>query len=259
MLCSSCLFERDVLVLTREAYCYQPILGAVLCFVLFLVYAFPLEPLVMSNGSEEDPRRRPRQRKSDLEIKGEKEYGARPPESSEPEEQLKPPATFPAAVCKPPDPKSVDHPDHYLCELKGFQPGAFTHPQLDVFAHSVAETLKKGNSSKQSNFLRRIQIVGQTDGLENPGICCWRDLVKFENECSSEAPQATPDLKLDENLLGEARACVTRKALERSFRDSLLLFPEDWPTIAVDILPGGPIGPEHRKSTVRIWIKDGAK
>jgi len=237
-------------VAARETYFLRLSFIVMSCFVSLglLAHVSLVEPQATSEDSKV-PRRFPPRKLDELRGKAE-EYGAEPPTLSEAGEPSVPPKVA-GCECRPPG--------ELWCkkELTGFKPGAFTHPQLEDFARSVATLTKLNDPSAQRTIFRVIKIVGQTDGLENPGICCWRDLVKFENECSSIMPEASPNLSLNERLLGLARACVTRKALERKFRDSLLLLPKDWPTYAEDIETGGLVGGQHRKATVEIWIKDG--
>lgn len=253
-------------MVTRETYFRWLCLVVMSCFMplAFSAQAFPVEPPATSDNSKGALRRHPTLGEKELKEKAEA-YGAKPPTpsedaakpptpSEEAEKPQKPPAGVAGCECRPPR--------ELWCkkELTGFEPGAFTHIQLESFAHSVTtDLLKLKDQSKERTILRFIRLVGQTDGLENPGICCWWKLVKVENECTSIMPEASPDLPLDERLLGLARACVTRKALEREFRDQLLApsKEKDWPIYSEDIETGRLIGGQYRKVTVEIWVKDG--
>ncbi|HEX4960235.1 MAG TPA: hypothetical protein VF173_05315 [Thermoanaerobaculia bacterium] len=136
-------------------------------------------------------------------------------------------------------------------------PGAFIHPNIKDFVRISLMLFRLQENINHPPVFRLIKTTGHTDGLENKGVCCWRDLVKAEKECAFVVPGVKPNSRLFEKELGLARACVARSALERALHDEFPIPPEDWRLNAEDIETGGSSGDPYRKVTLEIWIKDG--
>jgi hypothetical protein len=147
--------------------------------------------------------------------------------------------------------------DEVYCrlELTGFEPGHFSHPDLPHFAHKVGTLIRLHESSRRPLLLRLVKTTGQTDGLENNGVCCWGHVWQIEDECRGIASAAPNDLLYEEEL-GKARECLVRKAIEQLLQDPLPIIPQDWQRSTFDIRTGGADGPRHRKVDVEMWIKE---
>ncbi len=136
-----------------------------------------------------------------------------------------------------------------ICEftLSGYEPGAYHHPGVAYFSRSVTSFLERPVPKGKFNHIRKISIVGRTDGIRYRGGLFWKDVPYYcRNGRIGE---------LSERDLGVTRYCIVQEAISKKFGQNVPIAKLKWITTTDDVPDGGTSGYQERRVDVKMYLR----